>query len=376
MAPPAPAPAARLVSLDVFRGGAIAAMILVNNAGDGKAVYPPLLHAGWHGWTFTDIIFPSFLWIVGVAMTLSFARRVGRGDGRGKLFLHAARRSAKIFALGLFLNAFPDFRLETLRIPGVLQRIAVCYLAASAIFLLSPLRGQITALVCLLASYWALMKLVPVPGYGAGVLGQQGNFAQWIDSLVLSGHMYGPAKIYDPEGIVSTLPAIATVLFGILCGHLLRAPQSAAAKSAWMFVSGNALVFLGMTLDHWLPINKNLRTTSFSVFMAGIAFIAFGLCYWLIDACGWWRWTKPAVVFGANAITVYALSGVLAKGLSEIRWTGAEGQAAALRSWIYDSWFAPLASPVDASLLYAAANVLVLYWVAWAMHRRGWIVRL
>ncbi|MBI4876727.1 MAG: DUF1624 domain-containing protein, partial [Acidobacteria bacterium] len=211
-------PSGRLESLDVFRGATIAAMILVNNPGSWSAVYSPLLHAGWHGWTPTDLIFPFFLWISGVAMTLSFAKRMERGDGRRRLFLHTLRRAAAIFGVGLFLNAFPYFDLATLRIPGVLQRIAVCYLIAAAIFLTTKLRGQAIAILSLLGVYWAVMKWIPVPGYGAGVLEKHGNFAQWIDSLVLSGHMWSATKTWDPEGIVSTLPSIATVLFGVLCG--------------------------------------------------------------------------------------------------------------------------------------------------------------
>ncbi|MBX5495748.1 MAG: DUF1624 domain-containing protein, partial [Bryobacteraceae bacterium] len=168
-------PSPRLTSLDAFRGATIAAMLLVNNAGDWNHVYPPLLHAKWHGWTPTDLVFPFFLWIVGVSMTFSFARRMARGDGRRAILLHVLRRSALIFAVGLFLNAFPAFDFEHLRIPGVLQRIALCYLAAGAIVLYTDIKGQIGAAIALLAGYWALMTLVPVPGYGAGVLEPEGN---------------------------------------------------------------------------------------------------------------------------------------------------------------------------------------------------------
>src|SRR5512140_248144 len=244
-------PPGRLESLDVFRGATIAAMILVNNPGTWDAVYPPLRHADWHGWTFTDLIFPFFLWISGVALTLSFAKRVERGDSRRRLFLHTLRRAACIFGLGLLLNGFPYYHLATLRIPGVLQRIAVCYLIAGALFLVTGLRGQVAALISLLGVYWALMKFVPVPGYGAGVLDKDGNFAQWIDSLTLSGHMWANTKTWDPEGIVSTLPSIATVLFGILCGHLLRSALTLARKAAWMFAAGAALIVAGLVMNVW-----------------------------------------------------------------------------------------------------------------------------
>ena len=247
-------------------------MILVNNNGDSKTTFAPLLHAEWHGWTFTDLVFPFFLWMVGVAMTFSFARRVEEGADKGRLLLHTVRRAALIFLLGLLLNGFPYYNLETLRIPGVLQRIAVCYLAGSALFLYLTWRGLAAAIVALCATYWALMTLFPVPGYGPGVLEPIGNFAQWVDQAVLAGHMYSRTKVWDPEGIVSTLPAIANVLFGALTGMLLRKPELAPAERAsWILVSGGALAFLGAFLDHFLPINKQIWTPSYAVFTSGLA---------------------------------------------------------------------------------------------------------
>lgn len=231
------------MSLDVFRGATIASMILVNNPGSWDAVYGQLDHAEWNGWTFTDTIFPFFLWIVGVAIPLSTARRIERGESRLALFLHVTRRAAIIFGLGLFL-AFFSFTLNgsyakagglglwfheiaaTIRILGVLQRIAVCYLIASTIFLCARLRGQIAWLVGLLAGYWLLMKLAPVPGYGAGVLTKEGNFSAYVDGMVLGKHTWRGMP-WDPEGVVSTIPAIATCLFGILTGQLLQ------MKEAW-----------------------------------------------------------------------------------------------------------------------------------------------
>ena len=355
----------RLTSLDVFRGATIAAMILVNDPGSWDAVYPPLLHASWHGWTFTDLVFPSFLWIAGVSMTLSFARRTERGDNRRLLLLHALRRAAIIFALGLLLNGFPRYDPATIRIPGVLQRIAVCYLAAAAIFLYTRLRGQIAWTAGLLALYAVLMKLVPVPGYGAGVLEPNGNFAQYIDSLVLTGHMWSRTKIWDPEGIVSTIPAISTVLFGVLAGHLLR-----ARKTVWMFAAGALLLIAGLALDPWMPINKNLWTVSYTLLAAGIAFDLFALSYWVIDVLGRGGWTHPFTVFGMNALAIYVAAGVLARllGLIHIGDT-------TLQRWIFLHAFAPLASPMNASLLYAVAFVAVMYLGAWVLYRRGWFIR-
>ncbi|MGH9719927.1 MAG: acyltransferase family protein [Bryobacteraceae bacterium] len=357
--PPEPDPAAaeRLLSLDVFRGATIAAMILVNNPGDWGYVYAPLRHAVWHGWTFTDLIFPFFLWIAGLAMTLSFARRVEQGASRARLLLHTVRRAALIFLLGLLLNGFPAYDLAALRIPGVLQRIAVCYLIAAAIFLYSGTRARVLWTAFLLAFYCYLMR----DGYEQGA-----NFAEWVDSQFLAGHMWAATKTWDPEGIVSTLPAIATCLLGVLTGQILRARRSAAERAVWMLVSGNALAAAGLMLDPWAPINKNLWTASYALFTAGLAASVFGACFWLIDARGM-RWgTAPLAIYGRNAIVVYAMSGVMARALGV--WGG--------KTFLYKNVFEPLASPINASLLYAAANVAALFAVAWAMYRRRWFVRL
>jgi predicted acyltransferase len=361
----------RLLSLDVFRGGTIAAMILVNNPGSWSNVYAPLLHADWHGWTFTDLVFPFFLWIVGVSITFSLARRVAAGDGRGKLMVHVLRRSALIFLLGLLLNGFPYYRLATIRIPGVLQRIAICYLIAAAIFLFTRTRGRVISIAVVLSLYWVLMMYAPVPGFDPGGLDVQGNFAQYVDGLFLSGHMYSQTKTWDPEGIVSTLPSIATALFGVLAGQLLRSGLTPERITAWMFFSGNLMIFGGLMLSTWMPINKKLWTASFSVFMAGMAWVVFACCYWLVDVLGWKRFARPFAIYGMNAITVYVLSGLLARMLGIIRVDGRPLQAV-----LYENVFVTLASPKNASLLYALANVLLLYGAAYVMHRRKWFVRL
>jgi len=363
----------RLVSLDVFRGATIASMILVNNPGSWAAVYPPLRHSAWHGWTFTDMVFPFFLWIVGVAMTLSFAKRVERGDNRLRLFLHAARRAAIIFGLGLVLNGFPHFHLATWRIPGVLQRIAVCYLLATAIFLLTTWRGQAIWIAGLLAGYWMLMTLVPVPGAGAGWIEKDANLAKYVDGLVLGSHMWSQTRTWDPEGLLSTLPAVATVLFGILAGSLLRSAFTAAEKTAWLFFGGNALVFAGLVMNVWFPINKNLWTSSYVVFMAGLASIVFAGCYWLVDVKGHRGWSTPFAIYGMNAIAVYVLAGALETLLDLIQVGGPP--AVSLHEYLYDHLFAPLGSPLNASLLWAVCCVLLLYAVAYGMYRRKWFVK-
>ena len=352
----------RVLSLDIFRGATIASMILVNDPGSWEAVYAPLLHADWHGWTFTDTVFPFFLWIVGVSLTLSFARRVERGGDRGRLPLHVLRRSALIFGLGLLLNGFPRYDLATIRIPGVLQRIAICYLAASVIFLFTKTtRARVLWIAGLLAGYWVLMM-----GVGGGVLTAEDNFSARVDRMLLSGHMWSQTKTWDPEGTVSTLPSIATVLFGVLCGTLLRSRLTPEQKTSWMFLAGNLLIFAGLMLSTWMPVNKKIWTASFSVFMAGLSFVVFACWYWLVDVQGWRRGTRPLMIYGMNAIAVYVFAGVLARTL------GMTGAGA----WAFANVYAPLAPAKLASLLYAVTFVLVCYSLAWIMYKRNWFVRL
>jgi predicted acyltransferase len=355
----------RLVALDAFRGATIAFMVLVNDAGDGRNAYAPLQHANWNGWTPTDVVFPSFVWIVGVALTLSLARRLAAGVSKAALFRQALRRAAILYLLGIVVYAAPAFDPSTQRLLGVLQRIAICYLAAVGIYLTSSLRGQIAWLIGLLAGYWLLMAFVPVPGFGAGRLDVEGNFAHYIDRIVLGAHNYHSTKTWDPEGIISTLPAIATALFGILCGQLLRLKKTLGEKVLLMLLLGALLIAAGEVCNIWLPINKKLWTTSFSMFMAGLDFVILAAFLWLVDGLGHKRAVKPLVIIGLNPITIYMLSELLDEALD----------FSGLHHTIYHSVFEPLASPVNASLLWALAYTGLMFLAAWIMYRRGWIVR-
>lgn len=374
----------RLMSLDAFRGATIAAMILVNDPGNWDTTYVQLKHSPWNGWTITDMVFPFFLWIVGVAMTLSFARRTESGADRGRLMLHVVRRAAVIFLLGIVINGFPfglfgaEFSFSTLRIPGVLQRIAVCYLIASAIFLTTSVRGQVIWAGVFLVVYWLAIMLIPVPGYGAGFLEPKGNLGWYIDSTLLSGHtwVWAPAPGFDPEGILSTLPAIATTIFGLLTGHWLRTDRPAAEKISWMFTAGIGMVALGWFLSIWLPINKNLWTTPYSIFMGGWALVGLAACYWLIDVKGYKRWATPFVIFGMNAIAIYVASELLATLLGVLQVTGPEGKPIGLQQYIFGSWFAPIADPYNASLLYSISYVLLMFLIAWVMWKRRLFVKI
>ena len=372
--PTAEKTAPRLVSLDAFRGATIALMVLVNNAGSGRDSYRQLEHAPWHGWTITDTVFPSFVWIVGVAITLSLGKRVAGGIPKSRLMAQVARRAAVLFALGLAVYAFPHFDLGTQRILGVLQRIAICYLIAAAIYLFTGIRGQILWIAGLFAAYWMMMTLIPVPGFGPGRLDVAGNFAHYIDARVLGAHNYANTKTWDPEGLVSTLPAIATALFGILAGRILRLRRPLAERTTWLFVTGSLLLASGLICAAWLPINKKLWTDSFALFMAGLDFIVFAIFAWFIDGLGWHKPARPLVVFGMNAIALYMVSEGLAEFLDAVR-INAAGGPVSLQAYIYRACFVPLASPANASLLYSLAFVAAIYAVAYFLYRRGWFLR-
>ena len=359
-------------------------MMLVNNPGEWSYIYAPFRHAAWHGWTFTDTIFPFFLWIVGVALTFSFARRVERGEDTRQLALHVLRRSAIIFGLGLFLTGFPfgllfdhSFSFSTCRIPGVLQRIAVCYLIAGLVFLKTDGKQQAWITGGLLLLYWIAVMIIPVPGYGAGVLDPTGNLCWWIDSNLLAGHTWSGAPVhgFDPEGIFSTIPAIATMFFGILTGHLLRSQRSEQEKTSRLFVYGSLLLLAGLIMDNWLPINKNLWTSSYSVFMAGLAMNVLAVCYWFVDVKGFVAWAKPFEIYGLNAITIFFLAGFFGRLSWLIKLPGPGDTSISLKTWYYGVFFEWIPDPTIASLLHALAWVAGLYLIAYVMYRRRWIIK-
>ncbi len=357
-------PSQRLVSLDAFRGLAIAAMILVNNPGDWENVYPPLLHAEWHGWTPTDLIFPSFLFIVGVSLVFSLAKRSTVSDPAA-LHWQILRRTGLIFLFGLLLNLFPTFDLAQLRVAGVLQRIAIVYGITATMVLHTSVRVQAWITGAILLLYWGLLTLVPVPGHGPGELTPQGNLAAWLDQILLPGRMW--RGTWDPEGILSTLPSIATALCGVLTGHWLRSGRPREVIAGRLFVAG-WLVLLGGTLwDIWFPINKNLWTSSFVLFTAGAALQCLAFCYWLIDVEGRRRWAYPLVVYGMNAITVYVASGLVTDLLHTITWGS---PAVSLWDWLYRSLFGGWMEPRNASLAFALLYVLVWFGLMDILYRK------
>ena len=290
----------RLLSLDFFRGLTIATMILVNNPGDWGHIYAPLEHSKWHGCTPTDLVFPFFLFIVGVSIVFALQKKVSDGKEHNKLILQAARRAGIIFALGLLLALIPGFDFEHLRIPGVLQRIAIVFFLCVVIYLKTNLRSQIALLVILLLLYYLLMNFIPVPGQGDSNLNPGTNLAAWLDNLILTpAHMWRETKTWDPEGILSTLPAIGNCLIGVMAGSWLKGKQhSDGEKVAWLFCISAALTTGGLVWNAFFPMNKALWTSSFVLFTSGLAMAGLSICYWLIDVNHRKKYIVPLVAFG------------------------------------------------------------------------------
>lgn len=349
-------------------------MILVNNPGDPHSSYSFLRHAKWDGWSFADLIFPFFLFIVGVAIPLSFADRVTPGESRKLMYLHVVKRTIILFGLGLFINSFPFFSISDLRIPGVLQRIAVCYFFSSLIVMNFRIRWHLASAGLLLTLYWAVMMFLPVPHYGAGVLTKEGNPAAYIDNMLLHGHMVDTS--FDPEGLLSTIPAVSTTLLGALAGHLLRSSRSPFNKALLLWLSGLGGITAGLIMDIWFPINKNLWSPSYAVFTAGLASICLGVCFWLVEIKSYVRWGRPFEIYGTNAISVYALSSLAEQFANLWTLTQTDGSAMRLRAYIFEKLFASWAAPVNASLYYAMTNVLIWFGFAVILYRKKIFIRI
>ena len=373
----------RLASLDAFRGFTIAAMVLVNNPGDWSNLYSQLAHAPWHGWTFTDLIFPFFLFIGGVSMALSLGRLAEAGANKPALLAKLAKRALLIFLIGFALNLIPQFHLATVRIPGVLQRIALCTLLAAPIVVYCTWRAQLGWIAGLLSVYTVCMLWLPVPGGGAGVLEPGQDFGAWIDRMFLSKHMWARSKTWDPEGLFSTLPAVCSQLLGVLAGRWLLAGHSSAEQTVWLSMAGLLLLWLGAILDVILmPINKSLWTTSFCLFTTGWALLVFSAFYWLLDAnphpqirAAAARWSKPFIIYGINALFIFAFSGLVAKMLGFIKFSQPDGTQQSLAAILYGPVRALDVAPVNTSLLYALTFNAAMFAIAWFMWRKRWFVK-
>lgn len=361
----------RLLALDVFRGITIAGMILVNDPGSWEYIYPPLDHAEWNGSTPTDWIFPFFLFIMGVAIPLALGRRIAEGADRRQIMLKIFRRSLLIFLVAMFLAGFPKFHFATIRIPGVLTRIAVVYLFCSLIFIyIKNWRDQMWLAIGLLLGYWALMTLVPVPDGNPPNLQPETNLGAWLDRTVFgTQHLWKQSVTWDPEGLLSTLPAIVTGMLGIFTGRWLKTDRNHYEKLTGIFAMGAILVALGLIWHPLFPINKKLWTSSFVLYTGGLALLFLGVVYWLVDVLHYRWWIKPFVVFGTNALFAFVLSGFLVRLSGLIRVPAGEGKSQGVLSWVYSHLFEPaFASPYNASLAYAIAYVLLLLGLTWILY--------
>ncbi len=442
----------RLVSLDVFRGMTIAGMVLVNNPGTWSTIYGPLKHADWHGITPTDYVFPFFLFIVGVAIPIAFSKRIAAGITRD-VYYKIFTRSLLIFALGLVMSAIPFFNFNdttipyavkilimlgysaamffylwdkakvalivaivtagivtmfwlagyvvvpynvgTMRIPGVLQRIAVCYLIVSIIYLHTSWRQQALIGAALLLGYWLLMTVIPVPGCEVTTIDDKAcNLAAWLDrTIITEAHMWRSAKVFDPEGILSTIPALVTCLSGVLTGTWLnrksdgfsRLPDknsegvSLTAKvetASGLFFAGTIALAIGWSWSLVFPLNKALWTSSYVIYTTGLALLTLAVCYWLIDIKQMKWWTKPFVIFGVNALALFIFSGIFARLLGMIRVASHEaGKEISFQQWIFDNFFLSWAEPINASLAYAVTFILFWLFLMWLLYRKNIFIK-
>ncbi|MEO6861835.1 MAG: DUF5009 domain-containing protein [Microcoleus sp.] len=402
----------RLKSLDVFRGIAIASMILVNNPGSWKQVYPPLDHAEWHGCTPTDLVFPFFLFIVGCAMSFSLSKYTENPQKTGteaseisatqeqttrekkpssfssipeNIYWRIARRAAILFVLGLLLNtssialdvllnSAPVENFGKIRIMGVLQRIGLAYfISAIAILNLSPRHQKLLA-VAVLLGYWGALLVFAVGGYSAYELTPEGYLGGYIDRLILgSQHLYkgGP---FDPEGLLSTLPAVVTVLIGYFTGEWLRVQPIKTRTSLNLAIGGLCCLVIGRLWGFYFPINKQLWTSSYVVFTAGWALLLLAACYETIEVRKW-KWGWPFEIMGLNAIFLFVASGIVARILLKTH-IGTGKTAPTTYTWIYENWFVPWAGPLNGSLAFAVTAVLCWWLVLYGMYRRGWQIKI
>lgn len=417
----------RLTSLDAFRGLTMLLMTIVNNPGDWGNVYPPLLHAEWHGCTPTDLVFPFFLFIVGVTTVLS-------NPSKNFDFEHILIRTLRIFLLGLFLNYFSKIHIgslegiplllirlcitaivtvlllgeyekrkqlyyasamlvlmlvlafggfedyKTVRIPGVLQRIALVYFCISVIYAKTSTQTQIGIFVFCLLSYWALMALVPVPNVGDANLEKGTNLAAWLDNLLLPNHLWSVSKTWDPEGILSTLPAIGTGLAGVFTGKWLSSTHfTSKQKALYMLGASLAAIVVGLIWHTIFPINKALWTSSYVVYVAGWALLVLAVLYYVTDVLTSKTWTKPLVIFGVNPMVVFFFSGIIPRALDMIKIpieNNPETTEMGLIGWLYTYGIEPhFTNPQNASLAGALTFVLIWFVLLYFFDKKKWIFK-
>jgi len=402
---PTPPVRERLLSLDAFRGLTVAGMLLVNDPGTWSSIYPPLEHAAWNGWTPTDLIFPFFLFIAGITTHLSLSSRRARGDDERAIRAQIIRRGALIFLFGFLVNGFPYFtwgniqgiadptllqrigdRLLHWRIMGVLQRIGLAYMIAGLLTQRSTLKQQIAIVATLLFGYWFVMTVLPVPGEGTiGALllnDAPRTMAAWTDRLVLDwsrwglgNHLWVSGVTWDPEGVLSTVPAIATCMLGNLAGRWIGERRPLTERLAGLWAVGSLGMMIGL-MWHWVfPINKSLWTSSYVVFTAGLAAVSLATIMWIVDYQKVRGWTKPFVIYGVNPIIAFIGSGVMARLIYSIIKVSSDGRRIPLQSWLYQTLFASWLSPLNASLAFALAFVAFWYGILYLLWRRNIILK-
>jgi predicted acyltransferase len=420
----------RIISLDLLRGFTIMMMVLVNNPGNWGNIFAPLEHANWHGCTPTDLVFPFFIFVLGAAIPLAILSKVLNQQS----FLKILTRSLRIISLGLFLGFYgkieildldgyplliskliitgivayillgnfkPKIKLSLVltlffififlafsgitaysevRLPGVLQRIGIVYFFTSLIYLKTEIKDQVIIVVLLLVGYWASMTLIPVPNFGPANLNKGTNLAAWIDNLLLKNHLWSFSKTWDPEGILSTIPAIANGIIGLLIGQLLNSSLAKKEKALKMFGIGLALVISGLIWNEFFPFNKSLWTSSFVLYTAGFATLFLTIFYYAIDIKGYKNWTTPILIWGVNPMIVFFLSGILPRVLSSIKVPNPAyiignlndiPEQIGLQDYLNRFCIAPyFEEPKIASLIWALLNILFWSIVLWYFYKK------
>ncbi|MFP4365932.1 MAG: acyltransferase family protein [Bacteroidales bacterium] len=359
----------RLIALDAFRGFTIAAMIMVNYPGSWNYVYSPLLHVDWHGITPTDLIFPFFIFIVGVSIVLAYSKRLEAGLPKKNMYKKIAVRSIKIFAVGIFLNLYPNFDLESIRIAGVLQRIAIVFGVCALIYLNSGWKAQAWSAALILVFYWISMTVIPVPGLGTPMLEPGMNLAAWIDQQILPGRMW--QGTWDPEGLYSTLPAIVTGITGMLAGKLIISGKSQEYIVIWLFSLGFISTVSGEAWSWIFPINKNIWTSSYVLYTSGLAAMTLATAMFFIDILGYRKGTKFGVIYGANAITAYVLAGILS-----VVFYGVPLWGRSLNSHFVSGLSAVGFEPKLASLAYALIYVFIIFIPVYYLYKKKIFIKL